>query len=100
MAHSLLALSVQSKCNVAQSATGSDNGRVSCLVDSDAVEAPHIDNEMPILTTKTMRTIAMAASFRIHSHIVLYSARHCILHLLDRTGNTTRMRVSTFLSYM
>ena len=98
MAHSLLALSVQSKCNVSQSATGSDHSRVSRLVDSDAVEAPHVDNEMPIFTTKTMGTIAMSTPFRSYSDVILYSAGYCILHLLDRTGYTTRMRVSIYLS--
>jgi hypothetical protein len=49
MANCLLSLLIQSSGDIPQSSTSTDNCGLSGLVDGDAVEVTHIDNQMAIL---------------------------------------------------
>lgn len=52
--HGLLALVVQSSSNISKSSTRPDNSGISGRIESNGLEATHIDNQMTIFTTKTV----------------------------------------------
>jgi hypothetical protein len=83
MADGLLALIVQRHSNVSQSTSSSYNSCMSCCIDSHAVEAAHVDNQMPILPSKTMRGIAVTSTLCSDSNAARNSTRHSILNMFD-----------------
>lgn len=104
MTDGLLALSVQCQCNVSQSSTCSNDGSMCFWINRHAIETAHIDNQMPIFSSKTtyvkasqcfclnhrpelpnspMSTIAVTSAFGSNAYPTRDTARHRILHMFD-----------------
>jgi hypothetical protein len=57
---------------------------MSVFINSNAVELPHVNDQMSIFPTKTVRTIAMPARLGSHPHFVLHTTRYGVLDMFDR----------------
>lgn len=92
MADGLLALIVQRQSNISQSTTGSYDSCVCFLVHSHAIEATHIDNQMSVLSSKTMCSVAVASALGSDFNTTRDPARYSILNMLNRLWYGVRSR--------
>lgn len=84
MACSLLSLIVQSQCDISKSSTGSNDRSVGFLIDSDTVKVTHVEDQMSIFSTKSVRTITVTSRLSSDPQLRLYTTRYCILNMLYR----------------
>ena len=90
MTYGLLALLVKSGCDISQSSSSSNYCCLGRLVDSDAVEISHIDDEVAVFSTKTVGCIAVSAGFCGDLDAIGCSAGHSILDMSNCLRHSIR----------
>lgn len=93
VANSLLSLVVESCSYISQTSSSTNNGCLSVLVDSDAVEVAHIDEQVTILSSNAMSSIAVSTRLRSDLDTVLCATRNGIGNVLLGLGDRNRGRL-------
>lgn len=84
MTCSLLSLRVECQGNVSKSSACTNDSCVSSLIDSNTVEVSQVNNQMSVLSSKSMRSVTVPSRFRGDQSVAVYTAHDCVLYMLSR----------------